>query len=187
VGADLVARQGWAIMREAHSRVGHRISAGERAFEQEVRTCVETPGGFLISGWGEGQLRGFVMGYALGENGYLTDVCINAEGRDTRVGAGLYWLLLATMAATPGVRRVHFGPYYPENPHLHYFKYSFGIRLHALAAIGNLNPVAARWLRAHRPAAFVRLGGADARVWEQLGVPPAGTSVPLPSRHPRAT
>jgi uncharacterized protein YifN (PemK superfamily) len=180
VGADLVRQQGWAIMSDAHARINHRTAAGEQAFRQEVTTTLETPGGFLISGWGEGRLRGFAMGYVIGENAYLIDVCINDEGRATRVGAGLYWLLLCTMAATPGLRRVHFGPYFPENPKLHYFKHSFGVRLHAVPALGRLNPVAARWLKSRQPAKYVRLGGADVRTQEQVGVPPAGTSVPLP-------
>jgi hypothetical protein len=187
VGADLVRQQGWAIMSDAHARINHRTAAGEQAFRQEITTTLETPGGFLISGWGEGRLRGFLMAYVIGENAYLSDVCLNDEGRATRVGAPLYWLLLSTMAATPGVRRVHFGPFYPENPPLHHFKHSFGVRLHALPAVGDLNPVAARWIRARQPAKLARLGAADARLREQLGIPPAGTSVPLPRGDGAAT
>lgn len=155
----LLLQRGYEVFTSAVRRLRHRRHLSELGYRQRVRRRVRHGKRFLIAGFVDGALRGYLDSYAVNGVLYLDEIFVATDALRTGIGTGLYVETLVAAARNGAIRDVCNGLHRPEDPNLCRFKQSLGFRRVPLPARAVIPPPIRAYLRARRPATYYRLTG----------------------------
>lgn len=154
---DFLRSHGHAVTVAALGRTRYRKVPSREEFDR--RMAASPPWRVVIGGFVDGELMGYIDGYAVDGIGYGSEFVIDPRALPTCIGSGLVFHMIEAFRRSGEVRELMTGFHAPEDPALCAFKTEFGFHVKRIPAWVRLWPWV-RWvIRRRYPEKYYRLTG----------------------------
>jgi hypothetical protein len=157
--ADLLRRQGHAVVESAGARTGYGTAPSRDAYLAGLDAYTSSPDRLVLAGLVGDDLGGYVSGYAVEGTAYLEHLFVATEALTTNVTLGLIHEFVLACRRSGAVDEVVNGLHAREDPALDTFKEGIGFPVVHLPSRVHVNRLAHAVLRRRYPDKLYRLEG----------------------------
>lgn len=154
---EILRTHGYPVLVSSFERSQHRRIPSRAAFEREV--AASPPWRVIIGGFVDGELMGYIDGFAINAIGYGSQFVINTRALPTCIGSGLTYHIIQAFRRSGEIREVMTGLHTPEDVALCAFKKEFGFHVRRVPASVHIRSWARWFIRRHFPEKYYRLTG----------------------------
>jgi hypothetical protein len=162
--AGILRNHGYAILASATKRTGHASLVSEQSYIAEINLLedeLSRQSRFVLGGWIDGKLGGYITGFACDGIAYLDETVIATEAMPSCIGIGLLFEFIQACRRSEDVLILVNGLHSREDSELHSFKQSFGFQVERIPAIIQMNSIARKIIRKRFPDKYYRLTGVE--------------------------
>ena len=179
---EILLEQGWDLATQATALSGAVVEADRATFTGNLTKRFDADPQVVVAAIRDGRLAAYLTAHVIDETAICNRIFLHPEFRHAQVGSGLYWVALRHLARTPEIQRATFGLSYPDLPSLELFKYHMGATVIDHPVRSSARPgLAWRWRRTN-PYLYMRTGGHDPRIREELSARFEAEHGPVPRR-----
>ncbi len=147
-GSKLLEEQGYEIFCSASRRIGAKTLT-KKAYIKAIRDyfSYSQNGWCILAGLINGQLAGYMTGYAIDDTGYCHNSYVANELLGTSLDTGLVYEFVNICRRSEKILQIVDGPVIPSKPSLQLFKTEMGFPVHHIPAKVWINPIAKAFIR----------------------------------------
>lgn len=172
ISPDVLLEDGYDVFRSAHQRTGYGKLPNQQTFQKLVISLFNPKRGVILGGLVNGQLKGYLLCYAIKSTAYLKFFHLASDSLQTNIGTGLIYEMVQIAKRSGGIAEIVNSPHTPEKPSLSAHKTDMGFPLVNVPSFVWFAPMTEPVVKRLRPYAHYRLTG------QMAGLNRCGTRCP---------
>jgi hypothetical protein len=158
-GPALLREQGYEVLLSARTRTRYGAVPTREEYLAGLRRFGDPARGIVLAGLIDGQLAGYIVGWAVDGIAYVGDVMIRTEAMSTPISTGLTLELIYACQRSGGIVELVHGMHAREDEGLCRYKDWLGLPVVRLPAKVRMLPGIGPLIRHRKPHAYYRLTG----------------------------
>jgi hypothetical protein len=160
---NVIAKAGYEIQRSAFGRTGRSFQENPQEYERKISHLLNKDRALVLGAFHREtkELLGYMIGWAVNNYGYISEVNINSEYMQSDINRLLILSIVKAFQELGDIKAISMGLHFRERPGIVEFKRRMGFPTVHLPSIVQINPLIRFLLKRKYPDKLYRLEGGE--------------------------